>query len=106
MTYAEYLQSMGASSEDIKVLDTSIGRKAFEAQEARIAAETARLAADAEARVLDYKTKADTWYNDVAQPNLTKAQSDATKANAEAARPRFLVARTQGEGRRKGAGGT
>jgi len=101
MTYAEYLQSMGASSEDIKVLDTSIGRKAFEAQEARIAAETARLAADAEARVLDYKTKADTWYNDVAQPNLTKAQSDATKANAEAARLRSLVAQSTDEGLRK-----
>src|ERR1700680_1095376 len=104
MTYAEYLQSMGASTEDIKVLDTSIGRKAFEAQEARIAAETARLAADAEARVLDYKTKADTWYNDVAQPNLTKAQSDATKANAEAARLPFLVAESPDERPPKGRG--
>jgi hypothetical protein len=30
MTYAEWLKSQGASDEDIKILDTSVGRKAFE----------------------------------------------------------------------------
>lgn len=105
MTYAEYLQSLGASAEDIKTLtegpSAAVARKAFDAQQAQVAAETARLKEEAEARVADYKKKADDWYETVAQPNLTKATSEATKAAAEAARLRSLVASSTDEGLRK-----
>jgi hypothetical protein len=99
--YGDFLRTQGASDADITLLDTPIAQRAFDAQQAAIAAETARLKEEADARVADYKSKADTWYNDVAQPNLTKAQSDATKANAEAARLRSLVAQSQDEGLRR-----
>lgn len=98
MTYAEFLRSQGATDEDVKVLDTTIGRKAFEAQQAQVAAEAARIRAEADTAVADYKKKADDWYETVAQPNITKAQQDATKAAAEAARLRSLVASSTDEG--------
>src|SRR6266852_564517 len=95
--YGDFLRTQGASDADITLLDTPLAQKAYDAQSAAIAA----AAADAEARVLDYKTKADEWYNNVAQPNLTKATADATKASAEAARLRALVASSTDEGLRK-----
>jgi len=78
--YADFLREQGASEEDIKVLDTPIAQKAFDAQQAA-----------ATAAINDYKQKADDWYEKVATPNLTKAQQEATKAQAEAARLRALV---------------
>src|SRR5258706_119617 len=79
----------------------AVARKAFDEQQAIVATETARLKEEAEARVAEYKKKADDWYEAVAQPNLTKATSEATKAAAEKARLLALVASSQDEGLRK-----
>lgn len=90
MTYAEFLKSQGASDEDVKVLDTPISQRAYAAQ-AALATQASADAAAAVAARDKYKADADKWYEEVAQPNLTKAQADAIKANAEAARLRTLV---------------
>ena len=103
--YKSYLRTQGASEDDIKALtEGSFAQsaiRAFDAQQSHLAAEADRLKAEAEARVADYKKKADDWYESVAQPNLTRAEADARKATAEAARLRSLVAQSTDEGLRK-----
>jgi len=85
--YGDFLRSQGASDADIALLDTPVAQKAFDA-----------LQADADAKILDYKKKADDWFETVAQPNLTKAQQDALKANAETARLRSIIAQSTDDG--------
>jgi hypothetical protein len=86
-TYADFLRTQGASDDDVKLLDTPIARKAYDAQLA-----AAKESIDA------YKQKADDWFEKVAQPNLTKAEQSALKANAELARMRSLVAQSTDDG--------
>lgn len=90
MTYSEHLRANGATEDEVKLLDVPAARKAFDA-----------ISADAEARVLDYKKKADDWYTDTIKPAYDKSQADATKAIADAARLRSLVASSQDDGLRK-----
>jgi hypothetical protein len=81
MTYAEYLQSLGATADELAVLDTPTSRKAF-----------MKMQADADARVVEYETKVKDWYAKEIVPSQTKLQQDATLAKSEAAAER---ARTQ-----------
>src|SRR5882757_6361297 len=63
MTYAEFLRSQGASEEDVKALDTSIGRKAFEASQASTAAAIAERDA-AKAGAVAYEERANAWFTE------------------------------------------
>lgn len=96
MTYAEYLKSQGASEEEIKILDTPIGRKGFENMIERLTV-VARERDDAKAGATAYEERANAWY-DEQKTNLATAKSDAAKAAAEAARYRaaLLTAHKQG----------
>lgn len=81
MTYAEYLKTMGASDEDLKVLDTAPARKVFEKQQADLlASETARTQAEAD------RKRTEDWYRDTAIPEFTAIQQKSIAAEAEAAR--------------------
>jgi hypothetical protein len=60
-TYAEYLQSLGASAEDVKLMDTPVARRAYDAlqkQAADALAEAERQKAGADA----YHVKVDDWF--------------------------------------------
>ncbi len=84
MTYAEFLKSQGASDEDIKVLDTSLGRKAFDAQQAAIVA--ANTAASTTKATLDtYQVKVDAWYAEN-ETKIREAESQLVAAKANEAR--------------------
>lgn len=89
MTYAEYLKSLGAAEEEIKILDTPLARKAYDNQVAAAAA--AKTAAD------NYQERANAWYEEQ-KGNLTKAQTDAVtaRADAEKLRATLLAAQKQG----------
>lgn len=97
MTYAEYLKSLGAAEEDIKILDNAIGRKAFDKLQAD-AASAAAEAKDAQAR---FKTETDAWYNEQILPNYTKMEREAAAAKANEARAIALVKASTDEGLRK-----
>jgi len=103
--YIAHLRANGATEDDIKALTegsfAAAAIKSFDAAQASIAAEAARLKAESDAAIADYKKKADDWYETVAQPNLAKAQADATKSAAEAARLRALVVSSTDESLRK-----
>ena len=100
MTYAEYLKSQGASEEDVKVLDTAIGRKAFDKMQAdTVAAQAA--AADAAQKMDAFKTETDAWYNTTILPNYTKMEREAAAAKANEARAVALIKASQDEGLRK-----
>lgn len=86
MTYSEFLKANGASDAEIAILDTPVGRKAFEAQQAAIA-EAERLRATAE---VDRKNMQD-WYEKEAVPAFSRIESDAHMAKANEARARALV---------------
>lgn len=89
MTYAEYLKTLGATEDEIKVLDTPLARKAYDNQVATAAA--AKTAAD------NYQERANAWYEEQ-KGNLSKAQSDAVAArrDAESLRATLLEAQKQG----------
>jgi hypothetical protein len=96
MTYAEFLKSQGASEEEIKVMDTAVGRRAFDAMQ-RTATEAAEEAARQKASAESYQTRVDQWFEenkgklDAANNNVVTA-----KAEAERARAAILAAHKQG----------
>lgn len=90
MNYAEYMKSLGATEDDLKVLDTPLTRKAFDAMQA-----------DAEARVQNYKTEADNWYNNTILPNYQTMEQKLAAASANEARARALILASQDEGLKK-----
>lgn len=93
-TYADYLRENGATAEDITILDTAVGRKAYEAMTGRMEAITA----DAEKRVNDYKSEADKWYSDTILPKYTEMEKRAATSAANEARARALILASQDEG--------
>jgi hypothetical protein len=95
--YGDFLRTQGATEEDIKLLDTPLAQKAFDAQQSAIAA----AAADAQKRVDDYKAEADAWYNNTILPNYTAMEQRATAAAANEARARALILASQDEGLKK-----
>jgi hypothetical protein len=97
MTYAEMLRANGATEEEVKLLDVPSARKAFDAQQAAIAAATA----DAEARVNSYKEEADKWYNNTILPNYTKMEQERAAALANESRARALILASTDEGLKK-----
>lgn len=77
MTYAEYLKSQGASDEDVKILDTPVGRKTYEAMlSAQADATKARQGAEA------YEKKANEWF----EKNEAEVKASANRAVVESAR--------------------
>jgi hypothetical protein len=92
MTYREYLLSQGASEEDVKVLDTPLGRKTFERMQA------------VEGEFTEFKTKATayeervgTWFE---EEKAKRARLDselvATRARAAASREALKAAQEKG----------
>jgi len=81
MTYAEFLKSQGASDDDLKVLDTPIARKAWEAQ--LKAVNDAQAAANASKAKVDEYQK---WYEEVAEPTAQRymQERDIEKSNRAA----------------------
>lgn len=92
-TYAEYLKSLGATDDDIKVMDTPIGRRAFEQQQAALV-ESQRLRDLANRDLSNYKD----WYEKEATPAFQANLERAIKAEAEAARARTVILSSQDEG--------
>lgn len=93
MTYEEYLTSLGASEEDLKVLNTPKIRAGWEKVEAeRTAAE--QRAVKAEEDRIAY----DKWYNEQAMPAYQKALQDAAEARGEAAKERARLKAMQESG--------
>jgi hypothetical protein len=95
-TYAEYLKSQGASDEDIKLLDTSIARKAYEKMEEGVV----RLAEERDAAkraAKEYNDKANEWFD-----TTTAAYKDMEKkymsAESEKARAIALIKTAQDQG--------
>jgi hypothetical protein len=85
-TYAEFLVANGATADEVKLLDTPVGRKAFEAQQAQLAeAERLRAVAD-----VDRKNMQD-WYEKEAVPAFSKIEADAQAAKANEARAVALI---------------
>jgi hypothetical protein len=86
MTYSEYLKSNGATDADIAVLDTPVGRKAYEAMEARVAT----AAAEVETAKTD-RTNLEKWFKEDATPYVTNVEAAATLAKANEARALAIV---------------
>jgi len=96
-TYFDYLKENGATDEDAKLLDTPVARKAYETLQSQIAA----AAADADARVNNYKAEADKWYNETILPNYQTMEQKLAAASANEARARALILASQDEGLKK-----
>jgi hypothetical protein len=92
-TYSEYLKSLGASEEEVKVLDTPVARKAFDAMNAA----TAEANEAKEKAVAHYQTL-DKWYNEETLPNYKKMEKEKMAAIAEAERAKALVRAATDEG--------
>lgn len=95
-TYAEFLKLQGATEDDIKVLDTPVGRKAFDKLQAdATAAVTA--AANADRARVDYEAQSNKWHDEVNTSYLTmKDQLVVAQANEAKARAVIIAARDQG----------
>ena len=81
--YSEYLRTLGASDDDIAILDTPIAQKAF-----------TQLNADKDAAVkaqTEYKTTADKWYQEEVIPKFTDMQQKTALAEADRARAVALI---------------
>jgi len=86
-TYAEFLKSQGAGEEEIKLLDTPIGRKAYEkmladADQARLDGEAAKAAAKKDREQLEG------WFSTTAVPEFKEMERRAIAAEAESAKAR------------------
>ena len=88
--YSDFLRSQGATDEDVKLLDTPLAQRAFDAQSAA-----------AEASVADYKAKADKWYNEQILPNYSRMEQESIAAKAEVARATALIQQSQDDGLKK-----
>jgi hypothetical protein len=84
MTYAEYLQSLGASADDIKVMDTAVGRKAFEKLQADAAAATAEVEKQKTINKA-YEGRVNEWF-DTHDKEFKTVESQLITANAKAAK--------------------
>lgn len=86
MTYAEYLKANGATDAEVTVLDTPVGRRAFEKQQTELA-EAVRTR---DLAVTD-RTNYQTWYETQAVPAFDKKETELAAAKANEARVAALV---------------
>lgn len=86
-TYAEFLKSQGATDEDIKLLDTAIGRKAFDKMNADAEAARAEGAAAVAAAKKD-REQLTGWFNETAVPEFKDMERRSLAAEAEAGKAR------------------
>lgn len=93
MTYAEFLKSQGASDEDVKLLDTPLARKAFDKQQADLAA-----AAAARDKAIEDRTATEDWYKNTATPEFNKKSEEVVKAKAEAEKFRAALRSAKEQG--------
>jgi len=94
-TYAEYLKSLGASDDDIKLLDTTVARKAYDKMQADAkAAQEAAVAAAAK----EWDTKTNEWYTTQVVPAQDKLQKERDTAVADAAAERARIKALQEQG--------
>jgi hypothetical protein len=92
-SYADYLRENGASDDDIKAMDTPIGRKAYEKMVADADAAAAR-AATAEESVKKHQE----WYSDEAVPAYKDMETKMLQAQSEKARVDALLKAAQERG--------
>ena len=94
--YSEYLKSMGATDEEIKLLDTPLARKAYDKLEDGVV-RLSRERDDAQKNMEAYETRANSWYEEN-KGLLTSAKAEAVSARAESGRLReaLLAAQKQG----------
>lgn len=97
MTYGEYLKSQGANDEDIKLLDTPIARKAFDAAQAELTAARAAAKSAADAQAAD-RAELEKWYQEKQVPAFQTMQNDLIKAQANEAKARAAVLALQKQG--------
>jgi hypothetical protein len=96
MTYAEYLKANGATEDEIKVLDTTVSRRAFDKSQAE--AEEARAAATKlEQTMQSYEQRVNSWYQENDE-KLKGVQNRAITAEAEAAKARAALLEAQRQG--------
>lgn len=93
MTYGEYLKSLGATEEDIKLLDTAIGRKTFEAMQAA----DARATAAESSRTTDRATL-EKWRDEQVIPLVSDMQKKVMLAEANEAKARQAIKTLQDQG--------
>lgn len=92
-TYAEFLAENGATSEDIKLLDTPAARRGYEAMQTQLATATAaREKAEADAKAVN------DWYKDQATPYIADMKSKLTIAEANVARAAEVFRQSQDDG--------
>lgn len=95
-TYADFLKSQGATEADIAIFDTPIGRKAFDAQQAAVAAAVAE-AEKVKANSTKYKEDLDKWFGE--QSKLyTDMEKTAIEAQAKEAKARAYILAAQKQG--------
>lgn len=85
-TYAEFLKLQGASEEEIKILDTPVGRKAFEKMETALVSAVAR--ADKSKTDIDNYQK---WYNEEAHPEYKRMEAAKIAADAKVAQAAAII---------------
>src|ERR1700749_3341095 len=81
MNYDQYLDSLGLTADERRIMDTPARRQAYEGAFSAITAER-----DAEKRKrVDYEGKVDTWYNTTVEKMAAK-DKEVIAARAEAAK--------------------
>lgn len=87
MNYVEYLKSLGATDEDIKIFDTPLGRKAYEKMQADADAARSEGLAARDAAKKD-RDQLQGWFNETAVPEFKDMERRAIAAEAETAKAR------------------
>lgn len=89
-TYAEFLRAQGATDDDIKILDTPLARKGYDAQ--------VKAVADAQAKITASETAQRKWYDEQVVPISAKLQKERDTAvmNEAAANARLKAAQDAG----------
>lgn len=75
--YTESLKANGATEEDLKVLDTPVARKVYDAQ--------VKAVADEQARTKTLEASQRKWYDEQVVPTMSKLQKDADSARMKEA---------------------
>jgi hypothetical protein len=91
--YGEYLKSMGATEEEIKILDTPVAARAYDKQ-----VEDAQAALAKQEEVMkNYESRVQSWYTEN-DAKLKQVQNQAVAAAAEAARAKAALLEAQKQG--------
>jgi hypothetical protein len=90
-SYAEYLKSLGATDEDIKVLDSPITRKAYEKMVADNEAAVNQERANSQQAMQGYREEMNNWYEQKVLPEWESYKTETATAKANEARARAIV---------------